>query len=246
MDAVRQEQPEERDLAAIVLAAGHGRRMGVPKALLSIDGAPLVERHVLRLLEIGCAPVIVVLRPEVAADVGPRLQGLGPVCIAPARTSSQSASLVAGTRALTRPLSGRDESPADVAPGSLHARGKILITPVDMLPPSPTTLQRLTGALVPPLLAVTPTYRGRGGHPVVMRAEVILARVAGPSPLPSLRDVLEDLGPRRARVEVDDASVLGDFDAPSDLPAPLELLTGPGGSGRRRSASRRFPRSQPR
>jgi len=45
----------------MIIAAGGGRRTGVPEALLHLDGEPLVERmhHILR--QAGCDPVVVVL-----------------------------------------------------------------------------------------------------------------------------------------------------------------------------------------
>ena len=48
--------------AAIVLGAGEGRRMGGPKALLVIDGKPLICRHVERLREVECRSIVVVVR----------------------------------------------------------------------------------------------------------------------------------------------------------------------------------------
>lgn len=222
MGAPGHDPQDEGDLAAVVLAAGHGRRMGVPKALLAIDGTTLVERHVARLVELGCAPVVVVLRPEIAGRVQARVECFGSVVrIVAARTSSQAESLCAGARVLA-------------PPASPHPQRKIIVTPVDLLPPSLETLRILQAALVPPLLAVTPTYRARGGHPIVIRPEVVmrLARAGTEtlpcSALPSLRDVLDELGPRRARVEIEDARVLGDYDAPSDLPGRLDPLHEPG------------------
>jgi CTP:molybdopterin cytidylyltransferase MocA len=62
-------------VAGLVLAAGGGRRIGVPKALLRLDGRLLVERSVAVLREAGCAPVVVVLgagadRVRAEADLG--------------------------------------------------------------------------------------------------------------------------------------------------------------------------------
>lgn len=222
MGTASDDPQDERDLAAVVLAAGHGRRMGVPKALLAIDGTTLVERHVARLVELGCAPVLVVVRPETAGTVRPRVEHFGLVVrVVTARTSSQAESLIAGASVL-------------VPPGSPHAIRETIVTPVDMLPASLATLDTLLAALVRPLLAVTPTHRGRGGHPIVIGAELLvrLVRTGAEAPegsqLPSLRDVLDGLGPRRARVAVEDAKVLGDFDVPSDLPRSFEPLHEPG------------------
>lgn len=45
----------------MIIAAGGGRRIGVPEALLHLDGEPLVERMHDILRRAGCDPVVVVL-----------------------------------------------------------------------------------------------------------------------------------------------------------------------------------------
>lgn len=47
--------------AGLLLAAGGGRRLGRPKALVEVDGELLVERGVRLLTAGGCRPVVVVL-----------------------------------------------------------------------------------------------------------------------------------------------------------------------------------------
>ena len=54
-------------VAAVVLAAGGGRRYGMPKALVSYEGSLLVERAV-RTAAAVCDPVLVVLGAQ-AVDV---------------------------------------------------------------------------------------------------------------------------------------------------------------------------------
>jgi len=46
--------------AALILAAGAGRRMGGPKALLPFEGETLLRRAARAALEAGCDPVVVV------------------------------------------------------------------------------------------------------------------------------------------------------------------------------------------
>ena len=48
-------------VAGLLLAAGAGRRMGRPKALVELDGEPLVRRGVRLLRQGGCDPVVVVV-----------------------------------------------------------------------------------------------------------------------------------------------------------------------------------------
>lgn len=47
--------------AGVLLAAGAGRRLGRPKALVEFDGERLVDRGVRMLRAAGCSPVIVVI-----------------------------------------------------------------------------------------------------------------------------------------------------------------------------------------
>lgn len=55
--------------AGLVLAAGAGRRLGRPKALVDIDGELLVDRAVRVLVDAGCDPVVVVLGAEAPSVV---------------------------------------------------------------------------------------------------------------------------------------------------------------------------------
>jgi CTP:molybdopterin cytidylyltransferase MocA len=50
-----------RSVAGLLLAAGAGRRLGRPKALVEFRGRRLLERGIATLLDGGCAPVHVVL-----------------------------------------------------------------------------------------------------------------------------------------------------------------------------------------
>ncbi|HJV48352.1 MAG TPA: nucleotidyltransferase family protein [Geothrix sp.] len=47
--------------AALILAAGSGRRMGGPKALLRVEGDTLLRRAARAALEAGCRPVLAVV-----------------------------------------------------------------------------------------------------------------------------------------------------------------------------------------
>ena len=56
--------------AGLLLAAGEGRRLGRPKALVDVDGELFVERVVRVLRDGGCDPVVVVLGAAAADIVG--------------------------------------------------------------------------------------------------------------------------------------------------------------------------------
>ncbi|MET0594285.1 MAG: NTP transferase domain-containing protein [Polyangiaceae bacterium] len=193
-------------LAGIVLAAGEGRRMGGTKALIELEGASLVEHHVSRLAEIGCTSIVVVAR-HTAADVVRSVVGRSrEVRVEGVTTNSQAASLAAGLRVLD-------------AAGSAHD-DVIIVTPVDMLPASSETHRALLACLDGSIVAVTPLHAGRGGHPVILRRQLLAPyEAARDDEPPSLRDVLAGAMESRRRVEVDDPRVLGDLDTPADLRA---------------------------
>ena len=71
-------------VVAVVLAAGRGARMGTPKALLEVDGTPLVAHTVALLREIFSDIVVVTSSPEIVLAAGvpataDRLTGKGPL-----------------------------------------------------------------------------------------------------------------------------------------------------------------------
>lgn len=65
----------ERQIAAVVLAAGASTRLGQPKQLVRVEGEPLVRRTARLAVEAGCSPVVVVLGFE-AGQMRPELNGL--------------------------------------------------------------------------------------------------------------------------------------------------------------------------
>jgi CTP:molybdopterin cytidylyltransferase MocA len=91
----------------------------------------------------------------------------------------------------------------------------VVITPVDALPAEEATLGRLAKALEEDVLivAATPTFGGRGGHPVVIRRSALDALRGGGT----LHELLTNLGERRLRIEVDDPATTTDLDEPAQV-----------------------------
>ena len=179
---------------AIVLGAGAGERMGGPKALLVVEGEPLASVHARRMREAGCTEVVLVTRTDLVGRLAP-LGDLVVASVAP----DPAGSLAVALRAL-----------------SLAADDLLVITPVDAWPARPGTIALLLDAVRAGAGAATPRFGGRGGHPVVARARVFEGFTDAPRPL---RDVLAALGAARARLDVDDSSVVVDLDAPADVVA---------------------------
>jgi CTP:molybdopterin cytidylyltransferase MocA len=85
--------------AGLLLAAGAGRRMGRPKALVLLDGEPLVRRAVRVLAGGGCAPLVVVVGAA-ADEVQPLLPAGVRAVVAPDWSEGMGASLRAGLAAV--------------------------------------------------------------------------------------------------------------------------------------------------
>ena len=141
-------------VAAVVLAAGGGRRYGMPKALVEHEGSLLVERAV-RTARAVCDPVLVVLGAR-AVDVWQRADLAGATVLANRDWESGMAS------SLRTGLDGLRGWP-----GRIDAA---LVTLVDMPGMTPQALERLAAVAAPDALAVA-TYAGVRGHPVLLGRE---------------------------------------------------------------------------
>ena len=88
-----------------------------------------------------------------------------------AATSSQAGSLAVLVRALVRDA-------------SLLPELVLLVAPVDTLPCREATYRALRRALSACVLAATPRFEGRGGHPVLLRGPLVEAYLQGPGSRP--------------------------------------------------------------
>ncbi|MEV5716122.1 nucleotidyltransferase family protein [Amycolatopsis mediterranei] len=86
-------------VAGLLLAAGAGRRFGGPKALVEVDGEPLVLRALRTLAAAGCAPVLVVVGAA-ADEVRALLPDPARAVLAEDWATGMGASLRAGLAAL--------------------------------------------------------------------------------------------------------------------------------------------------
>jgi CTP:molybdopterin cytidylyltransferase MocA len=141
-------------VAGVVLAAGGGRRYGMPKALVEFEGSLLVERAV-RTARAVCDPVLVVLGAQ-AVDVWRRADLDGATVLANAGWESGMAS------SLRTGLDGLRGWPGRV--------DAALVLLVDMPGMTSAALARMAGHAAPDALAVA-TYDGVRGHPVLLGRE---------------------------------------------------------------------------
>ena len=136
-------------IAAVILAAGEGRRMGGPKALLSVGGETFLARAARLLSDAGAAPVIAVL--------GHDAERVRSEARLPADTI---VALNPGYRVgmLSSVLRGLDAAEAQGAEA-------VLLHPVDHPLVAPATLTRVLQALRDGARIVVPSHAGRRGHP---------------------------------------------------------------------------------
>ena len=147
-------------VAAVVLAAGGGRRYGMPKALVEYEGSLLVERAV-RTAKAVCDPVLVVLGAQ-AVDVWQRADLDGATELANRDWETGMAS------SLRTGLDGLRGWPGVV--GRAGGIDAALVTLVDMPGMTSAALQRVAELARPDALAVA-TYDGVRGHPVLLGRE---------------------------------------------------------------------------
>lgn len=196
-DGAREARHGGARLAAVVLAAGAGRRLGgVAKALLPAGDGTFLARVAATAAAAGVAEayIYVVVGPPHGAQVAAAARALGATIVEnPAPERGMASSIALGFAAL----------PADVDAAFLW--------PVDHPWVRVETVRALAAAG-----EGVPVYAGRGGHPpLVGRAR--FADLAAADAMPhGARDVLRG---RLARIEVDDPGVVRDVDVPADLEA---------------------------
>lgn len=184
------------DARVVVLAAGMGRRMGVPKAAMLVGGRPWAMAQAERLRVLGLEAVWV-LSPESEASLGSAAEGLGRV-VSAASEAPMFESVRAGARAA---LEGWDG-------------GGVYVLPVDVPAASRGVWESLRGAGA----VAAPVYKGARGHPVYLTREFV-ERALLPAPAGTRLDEL--IRAERLEVRVLDGRVCVNLNTPEEVEAHL-------------------------
>ncbi len=192
--------------AALLLSGGASTRFaGQPKALLPAGERTSIRRLAETSLAAGLDPVVAVVGTH-RAPIAHELRGL-PVEVVEAEDwyEGRTATVQAGLRAIP---DDRD----------------VLLWPVDHPFVAARTVDVLLSVRDRDDLAVwfIPTYRGRGGHPVLWRAG-LREDLLELRPDASIRLLLPELGPQVRRVAVEDPGVVANVDTPEEYRAALDL-----------------------
>ncbi|BCY14009.1 NTP transferase domain-containing protein [Actinoplanes sp. L3-i22] len=185
--------------AGLVLAAGAGRRYGMPKALVPYRNRLLVRSAAATLSEAGCERTLVVLGAR-ADEVRQAAPDLPETVLNPDWATGMGSSLRTGLTTLSS-----DDSLTSV-----------VVLLVDMPGVTAEAVRRITAHAAPDAL-VMGGYQGRRGHPVLLGREHWAGVAASATGDRGARDYL------RAHevlvVEVGDVADDRDLDHPGDLDA---------------------------
>ena len=185
-------------IAAVVLAAGGSSRMGRPKQILDLEGAPMLERVLATFRRSKVGRVVVVLGAH-AAEVRANVKFADELIVEnPRFAEGMSESLRVGLR---------NVGGADAAFIALGDQPYLKYGTVDIM----VSAYERTKARI-----VIPTCQGTRGNPVLFDRSVF----------PQLEGIHGDVGAKAVvrrnaadvlEVEVDDVGVLVDLDTPSDV-----------------------------
>jgi molybdenum cofactor cytidylyltransferase len=190
-------------LFAVVPAAGHSRRMGRPKLLLSLRGEPVISRLLKVLQQPPVEDVVVVIRRS-DTELETAVKASGGTVVAPETDPPDMRSSVAeGLR-------------------SLNARYSPAVNDIWLLVPADHPLLEL--AVLPELLAawstlqpdiLLPTYHGQRGHPALFRWGLV-AQINALPPDRGLNALRDLPGIQVVEREVTCPGVTMDLDTPED------------------------------
>lgn len=196
------------DVVAILLVAGESRRMGQLKALLPWQGVSLLEHQVAALKTGGADRVIVVVGHQ-ADRLRPLLADLEYVsCVFnPDYRTGKTTSIKAGLQRL------HEDRP-----------NTLLMLNVDQPRSAESVRLLLEAHWLGSALLTIPTFKGKGGHPIIIDASLIDEILVINEETQGMKAVMQRHTDQTRRVEVPAPEVLWDLNTPEQYQAALEGL----------------------
>jgi CTP:molybdopterin cytidylyltransferase MocA len=190
---------DELNIAAIVLAAGEGKRLSRTKGLIEIDGVSFLQR-VVGFLKDGGVESIIVVGGANAGELKQAAENLGvDFALNTEWQTGQFSSLKIGIRSLTRRPHG------------------LLVALVDHPLVKPQTCSKLLEAFSRnPQKVYLPVHEEKKGHPIIIPREII-KEIEISSSDSNLRQIIGKHHELVVELPVDDAGILRDIDTISDL-----------------------------
>lgn len=186
-------------VAGLLLAAGEGRRMGRPKALVELDGEPLVRRGIRLLADGGCVPVVVVVGADAEAVRG--LCAGADVVESPDWRTGMAASLRTGLAALRTDVDA------------------CVVALVDQPLVTAQAVGRLRAAHATGAVAAVAAYDGRRRNPVLLDRSTWARVSAAATGDEGARGWLRAHDDLVVAVDCSDTGAPDDVDTPEDLHA---------------------------
>ena len=192
-------------LGAVILAAGMSTRMGSPKALLDLDGRPLICRILDTLRKRDQIGQVIIVTGHESDRIRKAVTDSGVAFVhnADYQTGGMLSSVKAGIGA--------------VAKGT---EAFFLVLLDQPLVRAETLISMTLGWQSKPTSLVVPRHMGKRGHPILVatrRANSVLSLPAGSS----LRDFVAQCRDETVEVEVTDPGVLSVMDTPEDYQTVL-------------------------
>jgi CTP:molybdopterin cytidylyltransferase MocA len=189
-------------IGAIILAAGSSRRMGRNKALLPIDGQPMIARVVALFAAARVAPIIVV-------------------------TGYESEAIESLIKPITRIVHNPDHASrgmlSSIKIGAATCRTQadaFFLALVDHPCIRAATLMQLIDTWKQTQAdVVRPAFHGKHGHPILIAAHCIDAILALRDDDQTLNDFVRAKSTRAVDVPVEDSATIHDIDTPADYDA---------------------------
>lgn len=189
---------------AVVTAAGSAERFGGKKLLAQIADEPLLDHTIRSLLDGGIAEVIVVVGTDARRELERDVNAMNDPRVRPVENPDPSRGMFSSIQA-----------------GVATANGDALVVlPGDMPYVKAETVRAVIAKYREKPAIVSPRYRGKRGHPVVMPL-ALRDEIAAMAATATLHDVIHRHQDERVDLEVDDAGVVRDVDTRADLERPV-------------------------